>query len=151
VPRIDPCERRKVPQQTRTCCHSSPRSGGPSHVAGEPLEGGARDADLDHLGDQLILRHGVEGRREVKGEDADNLGPPATHRACAAANAVVHERPFRNPYCLLGRASILRRCASRSSLTTVSRTLDKAIRIDTGRYDLGSCVLVSRVYSCVLH
>jgi hypothetical protein len=61
------------------------------------------------------------------------LSAPVSHLACACANADVHDLLGRKPYWAPGRPSTLARCLSRSVLTEVSRTLDIAGRIDTGR------------------
>jgi hypothetical protein len=60
-----------------------------------------------------------------------------TRAAWAMARAVVHERPFRKPCCDEGRTLFAFMKASRSSLATVSSTLDMAQRMATGRYEAG--------------
>jgi hypothetical protein len=61
----------------------------------------------------------------------------ATQAAWAVASAVVHDLPFRKPCCNVGKMLSALMKASRSSLATVSSTLDKAQRMATGLYDAG--------------
>jgi hypothetical protein len=58
-----------------------------------------------------------------------------TIRLKKKASAVLQERPFWNPYCVVGRPLFW---VSRSSFMTTSSTLDMADQIDTGLYNAGS-------------
>jgi hypothetical protein len=60
-----------------------------------------------------------------------------TQAAWAVGRAMVHDLPFRKQCCDVGRMLFAFMKASRSSMATVSSTLDKAQRMATGLYDAG--------------
>jgi hypothetical protein len=61
-----------------------------------------------------------------------------TQATWAVASAVVHDLPFLKPCCDVGKMSFAFMKASRSSLATVSSTLDMAHKMTTGLFDAGS-------------
>jgi hypothetical protein len=61
-----------------------------------------------------------------------------TQAAWAVASAVVHDLPFLNPCCDVGRMLLASMKVLRSSLATDSSTLERAHRMATGLYNAGS-------------